>query len=132
MIVPVLEDGRICLIRNYRVAVEQELFELPAGTREANEPPIETARRELKEETGYECRTISPLCEFYMSPGILDERMFAFVARDLQAGSPALEKGELITNFPVTLSELDQMLGSGQIQDSKSLSTLLYYLRYCQ
>ncbi len=127
VILPVLEDGRLCLIRNYRVAVDRELLELPAGTLELGEPPIETARRELIEETGYVAAEMAPLLEFYMSPGILDERMFAFVATGLVAGPPAREAGEQIENHLVSPSELDDLLADGHIQDSKSLSAILYY-----
>lgn len=127
VIVPVLDDGRICLIRNFRISVNQELLELPAGTLEPAEPPIETARRELIEETGYRCDNIQPLCEFYMSPGILDERMYCYLATGLTLGDPARERGEQITNYPVSIAELRQLLAAGEIKDSKSLSALLYY-----
>lgn len=127
VIVPVLDDGRICLIHNYRVAVDQELLELPAGTLEPDEPPIETARRELIEETGYRAAKVTPLLEFYMSPGILDERMYAFVASGLTPGAPAREAGEHIENLLVNAQELKTLLADGKIQDSKSLSALLYY-----
>lgn len=127
VIVPLMDDGRICLIRNYRISIDQELIELPAGTLEPPEPPIETARRELIEETGYRCDSIVPLCEFYMSPGILDEHMHCFLASGLTLGDPAREHGEQISNYPVTISELASLLRSGRIKDSKSLSALLYY-----
>lgn len=127
VIVPVLDDGRICLIRNFRIAVNQTLLELPAGTLEPPEPPIDTARRELIEETGYRCRQLEPLCDFYMSPGILDEHMHAFVAQGLELGDPAREAGEVITNYPVTIAQLFDLLRTQQIQDSKSLSALLHY-----
>ncbi|GAB5405435.1 MAG: NUDIX hydrolase [Aureliella sp.] len=130
VILPILSDGRICLIRNYRATVEQTLYELPAGTREPGEPPIETARRELAEETGYQCSSIEPLLDFHMSPGILDEHMFAFLATDLTPGPQRLELGEQIANCPVSVAELDEMLRSGQLSDSKSISVLLYYLRF--
>ncbi|QDV24363.1 ADP-ribose pyrophosphatase [Aureliella helgolandensis] len=130
VIIPVLDDGRVCLIRNYRIAVEQELLELPAGTLEPPEPPLEAARRELVEETGFRCQSLTLLCEFYMSPGILNERMYAYVATGLTPGAQALEIGEQIAIQPVELEELDGMLRDGQIQDSKSMSALFYFLRY--
>lgn len=130
VILPILDDGRICLIKNYRVAVDQELLELPAGTLEPGEPPIETARRELIEETGFRCSSIVPLCEFYMSPGILDERMHAFVATGLVSGDAQREFGEEIENLLVTSSEIDRLLSENKILDSKSISTLLYYMRF--
>ena len=127
VIVPVLDDGRICLIKNFRISLNQELLELPAGTLEPPEPPIETARRELIEETGYRCQSIQPLCDFYMSPGILDEHMHCFLATGLELGESALEYGEQITNYPVTIVELVTLLRDGRIKDSKSISALLYY-----
>ena len=127
VILPILDDGSICLIKNYRIAVDQELYELPAGTLEPGEPPIETAQRELIEETGFRCDSITPLLEFYMSPGILDERMYAFVATGLKAGQTALETGEQIENAIVTQEELRKLLAEGAIKDSKSLSVLLFH-----
>lgn len=127
VIIPVMDDGRICLIRNYRISLNQVLLELPAGTLEPPETPVATARRELIEETGYRCNNIEPLCDFYMSPGILDEHLFCFLATGLVSGETALEHGEQITNFPVTIAELTQLLRDGIIKDSKSISALLYY-----
>lgn len=130
VILPILDDGRVCLIRNYRVAVGQWLYELPAGTLEPGEPPIQTAQRELIEETGYRCSSIQPLCEFFMSPGILNERMHAFVAKGLTDGATELEAGEQITNHLATPAEVDSLLTSGKLQDAKSIAAWLYYLRY--
>ncbi len=131
VILPLLDDDSICLIKNYRVAVDRTLYELPAGTLERGEHPIKTAERELIEETGYRCQNLRPLCEFFMSPGILDERMHAFVATGLSLGNAARETGEQIENMKVTRSELDRLLREGLIEDSKSMSVLLYFLRYC-
>ncbi len=130
VIVPIMADGRICLIRNYRIAIGRELLELPAGTRERDELPIVTAQRELAEETGFVCERINPLCEFYMSPGILDEHMSVFVADGLSPGAAALEHGEQITVHPATVDEVDTLIRTGELVDSKSIAALLYYLRY--
>src|SRR5947208_11851248 len=75
VIVPLLDDGRVCLIRNWRLAVNQTLIELPAGTLEPPEPPENTAERELIEETGYRAKNARFLHGFFLSPGILDERV---------------------------------------------------------
>lgn len=129
-IIPVLNDGRICLIRNFRIAVGRELIELPAGTREENEPSQETAARELLEETGYRARTLQPLTTLLMSPGILDERIDLFVATELHLETPAREPGEQIENLVVTFQEATEMIRRGEIQDSKTISGLLYYGTY--
>ncbi|MGD9646142.1 MAG: NUDIX hydrolase [Pirellulales bacterium] len=129
-IVPLLDDGRICLIRNFRAAVGQELFELPAGTLEPGEAPLATAYRELEEETGYAATQIEPLCAFWMSPGILSERMHVFVARGLRPGKTELDAGEIIAPHVVTRDEALAMAQDGRIQDAKSLAGLLYFERF--
>src|SRR5882757_5299419 len=83
VIVPLLDDGRVCLIRNWRVAVNETLIELPAGTLEPPEPPEKTADRELIEETGYRAKKIEFLHAFFLSPGILDEKMHLYLASGL-------------------------------------------------
>jgi ADP-ribose pyrophosphatase len=125
VILPLLDDGRICLIRNYRIAVGQTLIELPAGTLEPGEPPIVTAGRELIEETGYRAARIEQLQEFFLSPGILDERMHLFVATGLTAGETALEAGEEIENLLVDWPTALGMITKGEIQDAKTIVGLL-------
>ena len=129
-ILPILDDGRVCLIRNYRVAVGETLIELPAGTLDTGENPAETARRELIEETGFRAQNIEPLCEFFMSPGILSERMFVFVATGLQAGESALEAGEQIEPLLVSWEDAIKLIASGDIRDAKSIAALLFYERF--
>lgn len=130
VILPVLDDGRLCLIRNYRVAVNRELIELPAGTLEPPEPPLATAHRELVEETGYRAASMQPMCELAMSPGILDERMHVYLATGLQVENPAREVGEEITNVVATVEEVDHWLAENRIEDAKTIAALLFYFRY--
>lgn len=126
-VLPILNDGRIVLIRQYRVAFDKVLIEIPAGTLEPNEKPILTARRELIEETGYIAQTITPVMTFYTSPGFVQEEMFLFKATGLIAGPTNLEDGEKIEPLVVTLDEAMQQIAQGEIRDAKTLVALLWY-----
>lgn len=126
-IVPVLADGRICLLKNYRAAVGKTLIELPAGTLELGEAPLETARRELAEETGYRAGAMELLTTFYTSPGVLDERMYVYRATELVEGRAAPEPGEDLRPFLAAPDEIRAMIRQGAIEDGKTLAGLLYH-----
>jgi ADP-ribose pyrophosphatase len=126
-ILPLLADGTICLIRNFRMAVGQTLIELPAGTLSPGEDPLEAAHRELAEETGYQADSIKHLHSFWMSPGVLQERMHLFLATGLRAGKAALEEGEEIQPLIVPWQEALAMTRDGRIQDAKTLVGLLFF-----
>jgi len=126
-ILPVLDDGRICLIRNYRISVNEALLELPAGTLERGEDPQHCAERELIEETGYRAKEIKLLTWFYMSPGVLDEKMYLYLATGLEAGDAAREAGEDIENLLVTWDEAAAMMRDGRIHEAKTMVGLLYW-----
>lgn len=128
VIVPLLADGGIVMIRQIREAVGEELWELPAGTREKGEAPIATAGRELIEETGYRAGVIEPLTEFFTSPGILTERMLAFVARDLEEVGQRLERGERIRVEVLSADEAKAKLIGGEIRDGKTIAALAVHL----
>lgn len=129
VVLPLLDDGRIVLIDNFRPPAARRLLELPAGTLDADEAPIDAARRELAEETGYRAGSLEPLARFYSSPGILDEVMHLFVATRLEAGSPDLQEGEDIRNVLVSWDEALAMVADGRIEDAKTLVALLLYAR---
>ena len=129
VILPLLDQRRLCLIRNYRPSVDQTLYELPAGTLEAGEEPAAAARRELAEETGYRAGRIERALSFYSSPGICDEILHLFVAEELQPGPMALEAGEVIQPHVCTWEESLEMIHRGEIQDAKTLIGLLYFNR---
>ena len=131
-ILPVLDDGRIVLIENYRVSSRQTLVELPAGTLEPGEDPQQAAVRELAEETGYRAGRIQPLTVFYTSPGILDELMHLYLATAVVPGATSLDPGEDIRPLVVTLGEALEMVRDGRIRDGKSLAGLLYYDKFCR
>jgi ADP-ribose pyrophosphatase len=128
-ILPLLDDGRVCLIHSRRLTVDETLIEVPAGTREPDESPLETARRELAEETGYRAATLEELAAYFPSPGILSERMWIFVARGLTEGQHAREANEEIENLIVTWDEALGMIDSGDIHDGKTLAAILLWER---
>ena len=128
-ILPMVDSAHVCLIENYRVSVDRTLLEIPAGTLEDQATPLETARRELKEETGYDAATIKQVAWFYLSPGVLDEKMTLFVAEGLTAGEPQREVGEEIENRVIAWGEAIDMVFSGEITDAKTIAGLLIYDR---
>ena len=130
VILPLLDDHRIVFERNYRVALQKTLLELPAGTIDPPEPPQTCAERELAEETGYRAGSLEPLCSFASTPGICNELMYAFVARDLTPGETNLEPGEKIELTTLTLDEALSGIESGTIIDGKTIVTILYYARF--
>jgi ADP-ribose pyrophosphatase len=128
-ILPFVSDDEIILIRNYRYPIGGYLIELPAGTLEKNEDPINCAGRELLEETGYLAGRMKPVGNFFTSPGILSEKMYAYVAYDLEQKSQALEEGEEIELRPTPYAEALRMIDRGEIHDGKTIATILMYDR---
>lgn len=124
-IIPILPDGRVLLIDQYRITVQKNIFEIPAGTREIGEDPLATAKRELIEETGYSAGKMERLTAILTSPGILQEELILYVATDLTPGESAPEDGEKIALAPKTWSEIDRMIADEEIVDSKTLVALL-------
>ena len=126
-ILPLVDADHVCLIRNYRMAVARTLIELPAGTLEPGEDPRDTARRELTEETGYRAARLELLHTFFLSPGILDERMYLFLASELTAGDAQREACEEIENLVVPWKQAIEWVLQQQIEDAKTMVGLLYY-----
>lgn len=126
-ILPLLAAGRVVLIRQYRPIVGAELWELPAGTIEAGESPEACARRELVEEAGYEAGRLDPLGEALADPGLTDERIFLFVARDLRPVARGLDADEHIEVVPASLVEAYRMADAGEILDAGTLVALFRF-----
>src|SRR5271154_1480760 len=103
VILAFVDSTRILLIRNHRYTVGQGLLELPAGTLEKGEDPMNCAGRELAEETGFIAGRLKPMFSFFRSPGILTEKMYAYIAYDLESSTQALEEDEEIELHPVML-----------------------------
>jgi ADP-ribose pyrophosphatase len=127
VILPILDGNRIVMVRNFRHSIQRELLELPAGTREPDEDPIETAGRELIEETGYCAGTIAPLACFYTSPGITTELMYAYTATDLSHVGQNLDPGEEIVVEICDLAQVRSRLAASKFEDAKTLAVLGIY-----
>ncbi|MGD1108173.1 MAG: NUDIX hydrolase [Terracidiphilus sp.] len=123
------KDPWIVMERQYRHAASQYLWELPAGKIESGEDPLEGAKRELAEETGYRAKKWRPLVEYYASPGFLGESMKVFLAEGLEPGEAQPEADEQIELRLVKLSEVLKMIEKGAILDGKTLSSVLLYDR---
>ncbi len=127
-VVPVLPDGRVVFVHQYRPAVERRILELPAGTLEPGEDPQETARRELEEETGYRAGTLVKLAEFFTVPGLGTERMYLYEARHLEPGPMRLEPDEDLHLVLLNRDEILEGIRNGRIEDAKTLVGLMFYL----
>ncbi|MCM2374055.1 NUDIX hydrolase [Aporhodopirellula aestuarii] len=128
VLLPLLDEDTIVMIENERTGVGETLLELPAGTRDPGEPPLETAARELTEETGYTAQQFDVICEFYSAPGLGNEMMHMIVARDLTAGEQRLEPTERIATRIVTREEVVRLVREHEIRDSKTLVGLQSFL----
>lgn len=123
-----LPDGRFAFVRQYRKAIESVLLEIVAGTREPGEAPIICAKREVKEETGYDAGTLEHLGHFFTAPGFCDERIDVYFARRLRSGGrqrpDADEQLELVC---LTERQIETRLASGRINDAKTLAAWMMY-----
>jgi ADP-ribose pyrophosphatase len=130
VVLPVLPDGRVVLIRQYRHAARGYLWELVAGRMDAGESPRQAAARELMEETGYHAKKYKIFLDMRPSPGFLEERMYVLIAEGITAGEAHPEADEKIEAKAFNLKELKQMLQGGKLHDAKTIAGLLYYITF--
>jgi ADP-ribose pyrophosphatase len=123
--VPLLGDGRVILIKQYRHAVDRFLWEIPAGTLERGENPLECARRELVEEIGYSAATLEKITEILPAPGYTDERIHIFIATELSPALQNLDADEVLEIEPTPFDRAIEMIGEGHIQDAKTIVGLM-------
>ncbi|MES0350492.1 MAG: NUDIX hydrolase [Desulfobacteria bacterium] len=123
--VPLLDDGNVVLVNQHRHAVNDYLWEIPAGTLEPHEEPLACARRELIEETGYEAKDFDKLTEILPAPGYTDEHIHIFLATGLTLAEQRLEDDEVLTVQPTPFDKAIEMIKTGEIQDAKTIVGLL-------
>jgi len=127
-VVPVTEDGKVLMVRQYRNAVERFTLEIPAGALDgADEPGIDCASRELEEETGYRSDDLEWLINLRTAIAYCDEKIEIFVARNLIPSKQNLDDGEFIDVFAFSLDELKEKIFSGEIEDAKTIAALMAY-----
>lgn len=124
-ILPVDDEGRIWFVRQYRHPAGQELLELPAGTLETGEPPEACARREIREEVGQAAGELRKLGEFFLAPGYSTETMHVFLATELYPDPLPGDHDEFLSVETYPLADVFKMVLRGEIQDAKTLATLL-------
>ncbi len=120
------EANNVIMVRQFRKPVERALLEIPAGTLEVNEDPLDCARRELQEETGYTARHWEKVISYYSTPGFTDELLHIYLAKGLTRGDKAPDIDEFVETVPVPLPEAYQMVRDGQIVDGKSIIGIQY------
>jgi len=129
---PLFDDGRVALVKQYRHPAQRELLEIPAGRIEVGETPEMCAAREVEQEIGFRAGRIEKLAEFYSTPGFCEEKLHVYLATDLTPSSQALDHDEWVEVVYLPFAEAAQMLGRGGIEDSKTIIALLLAVKRVQ
>lgn len=122
---PLFADGTVALVRQWRYAINRYSLEIAAGRIEKGQTPEEAARRELEEEIGFRAQTLQKISEFLVAPGYCEERIYTYLATDLEASSQHLDDDEEIEVVRLPLMEAIAKVQAGEIDDAKSIITLL-------
>jgi ADP-ribose pyrophosphatase len=130
VVIPFLTDNELLMIKQYRPILGKWLIEFPAGTIEENEPPENTARRELIEETGYSPNSLEYVHSFYVSPGITNEKMYIFIAKGLRHVGSKPEYHELIEVIKININDLYELVRKKVIEDGKSLVAVMFLNKF--
>lgn len=127
-VVPVLDNGNILMVKQYRNALERETLEIPAGSRDSTEEPtIICAARELEEETGYKSENLQLLISVATTVAFCNEKIDIYVARNLSKTAQHLDEGEYVDVCECTIDELMNKIYNFEIQDAKTMAALLAY-----
>jgi len=125
-IIPILPDGKIALIKQYRYPVQEEMIELPAGKLDPGEEPEACAKRELEEEIGYSVGKLTFLCNIHPAIGFASEKMWIFLAEDLVKTTENTDHDEFLELMPTYLEDAVQMVWDGKITDVKTIIGILW------
>ncbi len=127
-VIPVLDNGNILMVKQYRSAIDRVTLEIPAGSRDSvTEPTIECAARELEEETGYKSDNLELLIQVATTVAFCNEKIDVYLARDLKPARQHLDENEFLDVYEYSVKELTRMIFDGEIQDSKTLGAILAY-----
>jgi len=130
VILPIDKDGNMLFVRQYRHATGMDLLELPAGTRDGDEPFEDCAAREIREETGFAASKLEKIGEFYLAPGYSTEFMVVFLAMDLEYDPLEADSDEFLQVVKIPVVEAVEMAERGEVPDAKSLAALLLARKY--
>ncbi len=122
VILPVTDDGQILLVRQWRQAIREVVLEAPSGTREPGEDPLTTAHRELREETGFEAGSMTPIGGSWVAPGYSTEFTYAYLARDLRENPLPQDAGEDIQTVSVPVEKIGSMIRDRELQDQMTIA----------
>lgn len=131
-VVPVDEEGNIFFVRQYRHSTGKELLEIPAGTLEAGEDPLECAKRELEEETGYKASEFYHIFSIYTAVGFCTEKIHIYLAKGLHEGEQNLDEDEFVNVEKHSLNEALEMIFDGRIEDAKTISGIFGAKRFLE
>ncbi len=124
---PIFDNGDLLLVRQFRPSIGREIYEIPAGTLEDGESPLETARREIVEETGRRARRWRRIGTFYTAPGFCTERIHVYAAEGLEPASAEGDPDEILRPVRVSMRRALKMIRRGDIRDAKSIAAILLY-----
>lgn len=122
-----IRDGKIALVRQYRYAYGEEIYEIPAGKLNVGEDPLVAAARELEEETGYRAETLSHLLDIYPSPGYTDEVIHIYCADRAVFVGEKPDDGEFLSNVFMPIAEVKKLIDDGTIKDAKTVCAVCKY-----
>lgn len=127
VIIPVLDDGRLVLVRQFRTAADARIWEFPAGTLEKGELPLACAKREIVEETGFQAKKWTKLAEFYPAPGFSKEFMYLYLAEELSEKTADKDSDEYLEHHIISFKDVEKMVQRGEIIDAKTLIGFYFY-----